>query len=552
MVRAKIEDCLPPKELWPRLVFRIPFAQPPAKVNVTTLIERNIEKRRGHSTAIYYLDRKITWYELVDEINRVGNGLKDLGVEEADRVCLYTFNKPEFVTSYYAIQKIGAIVVPTMFLLRAAEIEYIANHCEAKVIIVDNGLLHEVEKAKPNLKTIKHIIVIEGKPEEVEAKGYIPYEKLVEKSSNKLEAAETSWNDVSDLLYTSGTTGLPKGCAHLHGYRYAQAFSQNSAFPAGSDDVFGTSSPLSFAYGTDQLGGWLGSDGSAFAINPPGALKPAQIAEYIVKYRITRFYSIPRVYREILRIPDVAKKYDLTIAKICLSSAEPLTPDVAEDWKKTFGNPLRNWIGCSEIGEFCYAWSDRDDPASIGSPEPGFEVLVIDDEGRICPQGEEGDLAIQGHSGILYWKNPEKQKENVRNGWSYTGDKVRLDMEGMLRYVSRTKFIMKISGATVAPLEIERVLFTHPAVKDVAVIGKPDKVRGEIPKAFIILKEEYKPSDQLAKELQNFVKETIAPYKQPREIEFVKQIPKGPTGKTVYGELQKRVTEEAKKAGIIQ
>ena len=152
MVRAKIADCLPPKELWPRLVFKIPFAQPPDKVNAATLVERNIEKGRGHSTAIYYLDRKITWYELVDEINKVGNGLKDLGVEEVDRVCLYTFNRPEFITSYYGIQKIGAIVVPTMFLLRAAEIEYIANHCEAKVIIVDNGLLHEVEKAKPKLK----------------------------------------------------------------------------------------------------------------------------------------------------------------------------------------------------------------------------------------------------------------------------------------------------------------------------------------------------------------------------------------------------------------
>lgn len=551
MVRAKIAECLPPKKLWPRLVFKIPFAQPPAKVNVASLIERNIEKGRSRSVAIYFLDRKITWYELVDEINRIGNGLKGLGIEEADRVCVYTVNRPEFIMAYYAIQKIGAIVVPIMFLLRSGEMEYIANHSEAKVIIADNGLLGEVEKAKPKFKTIKHIIVVGGKHEELEANGYIPYEKLVERSSNKLEAAETNWDDVCDLLYTSGTTGLLKGCAHLHGSRYAQAFAQNSALPAGPNDVFGTSSPLSFAYGTDQLGGWLGSDGSAFAINPPGPLKPEQIAEYIIKYHINRFYSNPSTYRELLRVPGLEKKYDLSIAKICLSSAEPLTPEIEEQWKKKFGNPLRNWIGSSETSEFCFAWSDRDDPISLGSPEPGYDVLVLDEEGRICPPGKEGDLALQGHSGVLYWKDPERQEEAVRNGWSLIGDKVCLGEDGMLWYVGRTKFLMKVSGATVAPLEIERVLFNHPAVKDVAVVGKPNKDRGEIPKAFIILKEGYEPSDELAKELQGFVRERIAPYKIPREIEFVEAIPKGPTGKTVYVELQRRVMEEAKKAGIM-
>lgn len=551
MVNPKIADCLPPKNLWPRFVFKMPFAQPPAKVNVASLIERNIEKGRGNSVALYFLDRKITWHELVDEINRVGNGLKGLGIEETDRVCIYTINIPEFIISFYAIQKIGAIAAPIMFLLRSTELEYITNHCEAKLMIVDNRLLGEVEKVKPQFKTIEHIIVIGGNDQELEAKGYIPYKKFVETQSNKLEAAETSWDDVSDLLYTSGTTGVPKGCAHLHGSRYAQAFSQNCAFPADSNDVFGSSSPLSFAYGTDQLGGWLGADGAAFAIVPPGRLNPEQVAEYIVKYRITRFWSNPSTYREILRIPDIEKKYDLSQVKIAITSAEPITPEIEEGWKTKFGNPLRNWIGSSETSEFCYCWSDSVDPTSLGLPEPGYDILIIDEEGKLCPQGKEGDLIIQGHSGLLYWKDPERQAEAVRNGYSFLGDKVYLDENGMIRYVSRSKFIMKVAGASVAPLEIERALFNHPAVKDIAVIGKPDKERGEIPKAFIILKEGYSPSDALAKELQSFVRERMAPYKMPREIEFVEMIPKGPTGKTVYSQLQKKVMEEAKEAGII-
>jgi 2-aminobenzoate-CoA ligase len=520
-------------------------------VNAASLIERNIEKGRGNSVAVYFLDRKVTWHELVDEMNKIGNGLKGLGIEEADRVCIYTVNIPEFIMSFYAIQKIGAITVPIMFLLRSTELEYITNHCEAKVLIADNRLLGEVEKAKAQFKTIKHIIVIGGNPQELEAKGYMTYEKFIANQSNELKTAKTSWDDVSDLLYTSGTTGLPKGCAHLHGSRYAQAFSQNCAFPAGPDDVLGSSSPLSFAYGTDQLGGWLGADGAAFAIVPPGPLKPEQIAEYVVKYRITRFWSNPSTYREILRIPDLEKKYDLSKVKIAITSAEPITPEIEEQWKKKFGVPLRNWIGSSETSEFCYCWSDSVDPTSLGLPEPGYDILIIDEEGRVVPQGQEGDLVIQGHSGLLYWKDPERQAESIRNGYSFLGDKVYLDENGMIRYVSRTKFIMKVSGASVAPLEIERCLFNHPAVRDIAVIGKPDRERSEIPKAYIILKQGFTPSDALAKELQTYVRERMAPYKMPREIEFVETIPKGPTGKTVYAELQKRVMKEAKDAGII-
>jgi benzoate-CoA ligase len=536
MPQPEIEKFLPPREMWPLFTFNIPYAQPPAKINITRDLLERPAKSREDSTAILFNDRRITWRQLIEEINRVGCGLRSLGIRAADRICLFTSNCPEYVASFFAALKIGAIVVPIMFLYGPREIVHAANHSEAKAFIVSADLLPTIEKIKGELKTVEHIIVIDKGWEGLQGlikQGYLLYTELISKSYPSLEAVDLRWDDVYAILYTSGTTGMPKGCVRLVGSFYAGALAHVSALPGGPGDVYMTTAPLQFSYGLDVLMAWCGSKGAALAILPPGPLKPEQIAVFICRYGVTHFYSIPRVYDEILQIHDVEKRYNLGIARYCISAAYPLSRDTFERWKAKFGVKIRTLFGTTETQACLYCWREDDAPCSLGSPEPGFNVVVIDDDGRLCGPGKEGQLAIQGHGGALYWKDFDKQKEAVFNGWTLTGDLVYRDEQGNLWWKGRIKDVLKVSGATVSPFEIEEVIMQHPAVKEVAVVGKPDEVRGEVPVAYIILKEGYTPSDALADEIKKLVRSQLAAYKQVRELKFVEDFPRGPTGKVL-------------------
>lgn len=543
----------PPREMWPE--FKLDFLEAqswPRQMNVAEiLVDENVRAGRGNHVAYLYEDRKITYKELQRMVNIFGNALRSLGVGVGDRVMLRLPNIPEFPVASLAAQKIGAVSVCTFTLLRAKEVAYIANDCEAKVIVTTPELLGEVEKARDELKTVKHIILAGVKPSEVK-EPYIAFDELMGRfrHETKLDAVRTDWDEVALLLYTSGTTGPPKGCIHTHReyLAIADCYAKN-VLQAREDDVWGGAVTMAFAYGHTGLLGNPLRHGAAASLFGPKRFDPLLMFDLIEKHGITVLYSVPTAYRAMVALKEERKKYDFSSLRVCVTAGEPCPPSLYHEIKEFFGCEVLEHIGSTELLDgFISSRFGKVKPGSCGLPVPGYEVKVFDDEGKELPRGEVGHLALKGPVGIRYWRRPEKQAEYVKNGWNYTGDMGYMDEDGFFWYVSRSDDIIKTAAYRVSPHEVEEALLKHPAVAEVGVIGVPDPERGQVVKAFVVLKPGYEPSAKLAEEMRSFVKDMIAPYKAPREIEFISELPKTETGKVRRTELRRRELEKRKAA----
>ena len=491
----------------------------------TTFVDENIKQGRGGKVAIYYQDQKITYQQVFDNVNRTGNALKSLGVEIEHRVLVILPDSPEFAYAFFGAIKIGAVAVPTNPWMFAKDYEYLINDSRARAIVVHESTLPEIEKIWDDTPFLKHVLVV-GTP-----KGKaLAFESLISSASNQLDAAKTLKDDVCFWGYTSGSTGNPKGAVHLqHDMITISDLFVAPVLQMRDTDLCFSASKMFFSYGLGNSLYFPFRFGASTVLWPDKP-EPEKILQVIDKYKPTFFFSVPTLFARLLRID---KKYDLSSLRICLSSGEPLPPALFHHWKERTGLELLDVVGSTEAThDFLANRPGRAKAGSSGEVTPAFEAKIVDDEGREVPHGEIGNLMVKGDATApFYWNKHEQTKRMMQGEWLKTGDTYYRDADGYFWYCGRSDDMMKVGGLWVSPIEIENTLMEHQAVLESGVVSDEDADGLLKPKAYVLLKNEYKASDQLKVELQNHVKSKLQPYKYPRWVEFVDDLPKTVTGK---------------------
>jgi len=501
------------------------------------LIDRHMEEGRADKVALYHGQKTVTYRELQESVNRAGALLQRLGVERENRILLLLLDCPEFIASFFGAVKIGAVPVPVNTMMTKKEYRHFLQDSRSKVLVISEELLPLIESLEKDADSLTHIVVV-GKRK----KGLLCYEDLTSSSSSRLEAVDTHKDDACFWLYSSGSTGLPKGAVHLHhDMFYSAECDAKYALQMGENDVTFSASKLFFAYGLgNSMFFPLHFGASTILVSERPT--PEKVFETITRYRPTMFFGVPTLYASLLeaRLPD--RSYDLTSLRVCVSAGEALPADIYCRWKEKFGIDILDGIGSTEVLHVYI--SNRQGaikPGSSGQIVPGYEVKIIDEQSNEVPRGEVGTLLIKGDStAAYYWNNHEKTKFAMRGEWFYTGDMFYEDEDGYFWYAGRSDDMIKVGGIWVSPIEVESALAEHEAVLECAVIGAPDKEGLIKPKAFVVLRDGYQPSVALAEQLQLFVKSAIAPYKYPRWIEFIAELPKTATGKIQRVKLREK------------
>ena len=534
-------DYLPPRELWPKRVYTLPeFATYAERFNPTEeLLGKAVAAGRGEHAAVLFEDQRLTYNQLLTQANKFASALRGLGVNEGDRIILRTPNIPPALVANFAILKLGAVCTPTSPLFSRTEIAHVANDSEAVAIVISAALLGEVEAARDSFQTIKHIIVAGGDAAELKAKGFLAYGELLQSGAATLDPVLRKREDVGLLLYTSGTTGRPKGTVHFveELLIVPDSFGKYGWRVTGND-VIGGSAPLAFGAGYSSYASIPFRFGAAASLIPK--FEPEKMFDTIQKHHISILTLAPTAYRKMLQVPDAEKKYDLSSLRVCTGGGESLTAPTYHAWKETFGLEIFEGLGTTEM-MYVFASnvvSRKAKPGSFGQAVPGYELKVIDEEDKDAKAGTIGQFVACGPTGTIYWRDPDKQRHAITaDGWNRAGDFVHADEDGYFWFVSRQDDIIKSSGYRIGPEEIEVTLATHPAVADVAVIGVPDEVRGQIAKAFVVLKPGQSVSSE---EMIAFCKGKVATYKLPREVVIVNELPRTPTGKLLRRVLRQK------------
>jgi 2-aminobenzoate-CoA ligase len=538
----------PARSLWPERIYTLPEHRSyPQRLNSTEeLVDRHVAEGRGDRTALLFEDQRITYAQLQASVNKLGSALRALGIGEEDRVLLRAPSIPPAIVANFAVIKIGGVVVPTSPLFSRAEIAHVAASTEAVALVVAAPLIEEVEKARGDLATVKHIIVIGGEAADIKAKGFIPYGELIAKGAPALEAVKRDRMAVSVLLFTSGTTGLPKGTAHFmeEALIVPDGFGKYG-WGVTADDVIGGPAPLSLAAGYSTQCVIPFRFGAAASLLP--RFTPEGMFEQIQKHRISIVSILPTAYRKMLQVPDARTRYDLSSVRVCTGGGESLGADTYAAWKGAFGSEIYEGLGTTEMMYvfISSAVTRRVKPGAIGPAVPGYELRVVTEEGKDCKPGEVGLLIARGPTGTVYWRDEEKQKQAVRDGWCRAGDFVTMDEDGYVWFLSREDDLIKSSGYRIGPEEIEDAVSRHPAVADCCVIGVSDPVRGQNTRAYVVLKPGVAAAEALKRELIESCREHLAVYKLPREVEFVETVPRapGPAGPGT-GKLLRRVLRD--------
>jgi len=506
-----------------------PMTEIPARFNVARFfVDRHVEEGRGAKAAFFHEDTTLTYAALQDLVNRTGNALLDLGVHREQRVLCLLLDSPEFLAAFWGAIKIGAIPIPINTMMRAQDYLYFLDDSRAPVAIISEPLLAEVGPVLSRAKFLRHVVVA-GKP----SAGQIGFDGWVARASAKLEAVETSKDDPAFWLYSSGSTGRPKGAVHLqHDMVYCADTYAAQVLGMTEHDRTVSAAKLFFAYGLGNNMSFPMAVGGQGVLYPHRPL-PEAMFELIHRHRPTLFFGVPTLYAAMLQVKEAEKRYDLGSLRLCISAGEALPEELYRRWRDRFGVEVLDGIGTTEILHiFLSNRPGRVRPGSTGLPVPGYEAILVDDEGRPVPQGEIGNLRVKGDSIMAYyWNQHEKTKDTLFGHWIQTGDKYYQDADGYFWYCGRADDMLKVGGIWVSPVEVENTLVGHAAVLEVAVVGREDTDRLVKPKAFIVLKEGQSGSPALEAELKGFVKDKIAPYKYPRWIEFVSELPKTATGK---------------------
>jgi len=505
-------DSLPPKEEWPVLIFTLPELDYPARLNcVTEFLDRHIENGNGGRTALRTLEDSWSYDELQEKVNRIANLLvNSLGIVPGNRVLMRFPNNPLFAACYLAVMKCGAVAAPTMPLLRRGELETIIETGRIEHAICDTRLAGELPA-----EMLRQVVMSDE------------LGNMMNAESADFDAVQTASDDVALIAFTSGTTGKPKGVLHFHCdvLSMCHTFCKQVLRPT-PDDVFIGSPPLAFTFALGGLVAFPLYSGASTVLLE--SAMPLELAEAVEQTGATMCFTAPTAYKVILANGLSGKMSSLRTA---VSAGEHLPKPVYLEWKERTGIPMLDGIGATELIHIFLSMTGEDDqPGSTGRPVPGYEVRIVDEALDELPAGEEGLLAVRGPTGCKYLAD-KRQLDYVRDGWNLTGDVFRRDEEGCFWYVARGDDMIISSGYNISGPEVEEALLGHSGVAECAVVAAPDEQRGNIPKAFIVLADSVEPSESLTKELQDFVKDSIAPYKYPRAIEYIAELPKTRTGK---------------------
>jgi benzoate-CoA ligase family protein len=511
----------------------------PDRFNMASyFLDDRIEEGRGDKVAVFFEDRQYTYLEVQSMANRVGNALRELGVEMEDRVLIVLPDSIEFVASWFAIAKIGAVITMVNTILPTTDYDYYLDYTRAKVAVVHVSAAAKFGPAALRSPYLKHAIVVgwNGSDDLDEMQASSPpvsFDQITQAASASLQTAPTSRDDIAIWLFTSGSTGHPKAAVHLHhDLPYNTECYAKQVLKIGRDDITLSAPKLFFGYATGTNLLFPFAVGGATALFSERSTAETMF-EMIQKFKPTILTSVPTMINSMLQIPDAAARYDLSSLRFCLSAGEALPPELYNRWMELFGVEILDGIGSAEMFHIYISnYPGEVVLGSLGRIVPGYEARIVDAEGRDVPTGEMGTLKIGGDSAALcYWNAHEKSKATFAGDWCTTGDQFRVDEAGRYWYCGRTDEMLKVSGIYVAPTEIESCLLEHDAVRECAVIGVGDDQGLVKPMAFVVASTGFGASVELERELKEFVKGRLAPYKYPRWIEFRDELPKNDRGK---------------------
>ncbi|HYK97314.1 MAG TPA: benzoate-CoA ligase family protein [Candidatus Acidoferrales bacterium] len=517
----------------------------PDRYNAATTYVDAHRELRPDKVAIRCQGKSVTYGEYAANVDRAGNALRELGIDIEDRVVILCLDSPAFVYAFFGAIKIGAVPVPTNTLLIARDLTYILRDSRARAVVVSAPLLQKVLDVRKDCPRLRHVLVTTSGTAPLDGplpKDVISFEEACAAADKTLTPADTTPDDMCFWLYSSGTTGFPKGAVHLqHDMIYSAETFGRHVLCCTEDDRYFTVSPLFHAYGLGN-GVFVPFRFGASAVYKPERATPDVVYGLVTTERPTVMYTAPTFYAALLAYPEEGFKYDLSSLKFCVSAGEALPKPLFDRWKARFGTEIIDGIGSTEMLHIfiCNRVGSARGGTS-GTVVPGYRAKIVDDEGRELGPGDTGNLWVSGDSCCaFYWNKHEKSKATFKGDWTVTGDRYHLSEDGFFSYEGRSDDMLKVSGQWVSPAEVEAAVMEHPAVLECAVVGAKDKDELTKPRAFVLLKDKAKASDGLDEELKSFVKSRIAPYKYPRWIEFVDDLPKTATGKIQRYKLRER------------
>ncbi len=500
-------------------------------------------------------EERYTFAAFDEQSSRAAHALKSLGIQKGERVLLMLPRVPEWWEVMLGLMKLGAIGIPCTTLLTPKDIQYRAEIAEAVALVTDQAGAAKLAQVRAQCPTIRTVMVVD-EPGADCPEGCVGYHPAVDVAAPTWYDRVTTSSDPCLIYFTSGTVGYPKMVLHTH-----------ASYPVGHtavtgrywldlrpDDLHWNLSEMGWAKAawSNFFGPW-GNGAALFIQDARGKFDAAETLELLRRYPISTFCAPPTAYRLLVQ-QDLAS-VKLPALRHCVGAGEPLNPEVIDAWRAGTGLTIHDGYGQTETVLLCGNFPGMEvRPGSMGKPSPGFEVAVIDHDGQELGPNQEGDIAVRVRPerplGLFreYWRNPEAMERSFKGDWYLTGDRAYRDADGYFWFVGRADDVIISAGYRIGPFEVESALVEHPAVMEAAVVASPDPVRGEIVKAFVILAPGYQPSEALATELQDYVKSVTAPYKYPREIEFVTELPKTISGKIRRVELRER-ERRAKQGG---
>lgn len=505
-------------------------------LNLSSLLEQSTARDPG-KVAVIMDDHRLRYAELNGGANKIANALVGLGVQPGDKVAIMLPNTPHFPISYYAILKAGAVVVPLNVLFKSNEVAYHLEDSDAVALIVWEGFLGEAAAGFFRAGTCKHLIVVQA-PGSTQPlpDGALAFNQALADHAPVFDTVQTMPDDTAVILYTSGTTGRPKGAELTHFNMFFNAMiSATRVIQIEPGDVGMAVLPLFHSFGQTCVMNTCLYAGATVTLLP--RFEPTKALEVLARDRVTIFAGVPTMYFYLLNHPE-ADRYDLSALRRCVSGGAAMPVEVMHAFNKKYNVTILEGYGLSETSPVAsFNHLDRDPkPGSIGTPIWGVEMRVVTVDGQPAQPGELGEIAIRGHNVMKgYYKRPEATAEAIRSGWFYTGDLARVDADGYFFIVDRVKDMIIRGGFNVYPREIEEALYGHPAIAEAAVIGVADPAMGEEIKAVVALKPGQTASEQ---EIIDYCAERLAAYKYPRSIEFRETLPKTATGKILKRELK--------------
>ena len=519
---------LPPPELWPHFDYSAPhLSHYPDRMNAAvTLLDSAVAEGHGDRPVFHYEGTTWTFRHLLDRVERIARVLvEDYGLRSGERVLLRSGNTPMLAACWLAVMRVGGIVVNTMALLRARELVYILDKVQIRLALCEASLMDDMEAARAQVPELKRVSYFSPMGD-----GRVAAATLDREADGKPAGGGTvitTADDIALICFTSGTTGNPKAAAHFHRDLLACCDCWPRVFKVGPDEVTCGSPSMAFTYGLAAFLLYpLRYRASAALVGRPN---PDDILRTIEQHRATALYSVPTAFLAML--PQL-KSSNISSLRKSTSAGEHLRLKLWEDWRDATGLRLVNALGSTEM--VSHFVSESEAVAKVGSTGlavPGFTACILDDQGNPLPPRERGRLAVRGPTGCRYLGDIDRQKIGVQFGWTMSGDLFEQDEDGYFWYVDRSDDMIVSSGYNISAQEVERVVLDHPKVLECAVIGVPDEARGKLVRACVVLRDPRDDSPATAREIQDYVKATIAPYKYPREVKFLDELPKTLTGK---------------------